>query len=233
LHPGFYILKDMLEGATEILALADALRTPLLRLHLNSQSVQDADSARIISEHALRDIDAFITSYTEASLAQVSLEPLSLGSILVDTQERLKPYARLTGTSLLVDDHSSHQLVLGNAGLLRVGLELITKTICDFASDTPEPAVLMRADTRNGYPRLGVYREDIDLSASDVALAKKLIGGADVNAGLFHQLGALRVIIAGRLLEPLGLTLRSAKADGNRGLALQLRPSTQASLFGV
>lgn len=223
----------MLEGATEILALADALRTPLLRLHLNSQSVQDVDSARVITEHALRDIDAFITSYTEASQAQVSLVPLSLGSILIDTQEKLKPYARLAGTSLFVDDHSSHQLVLGNTNLLRLGLELITKTICDLVSDTPDPTVILRADTRHGYPRLGVYREDIELSAHDVALAKKLIGGASVNAGLFQQLGALRVIIAGRLLDPIGLTLRSAKANGSRGLALQLQPSTQASLFGV
>ena len=91
----------------------------------------------------------------------------------------------------------------------------------------------MRADTRHGYPRLGVYRNDIDLTAHDVALAKKLIGGARVNAGLFQQLGALRMVIVGRLLEPMGLTLRSAKSSGNKGLALQLLPSTQVGLFEV
>ena len=52
----------MLEGINEVIALADALRTPLLRLHLNSQSVQDPKVLQTVTEHALRDIDAFITT---------------------------------------------------------------------------------------------------------------------------------------------------------------------------
>ena len=223
----------MLEGNNEVLALADALRTPLLRLHLNSQSVQDPKLLQTITEHALRDIDAFMTTYSEASKAQLQIEPISLGSILLDTSQKLSSYAKVTDTTLVVDDHSRHQLVLGNAKLLSQGLEMITKTLCDFASDYPEPIVTMRADTRHGYPRLGVYRNDIELTAHDVQLAKRLIGGARVNAGLFHQLGALRMLIAGRLLEPLGLTLRSAKSAGDRGLALQLLPSSQVGLFEV
>ena len=227
----------MLEGnnvhTTEILALADALRTPLLRLHLNSQGVQDPQILQTITEHALRDIEAFMTTFAHAKSAQLQIEPISLGSILVDTSVKLNPYAKVNEISLHVDDRSKHQLVLGNARLLSQGLEMITRTLCDFARDHPDPIVIMRADTRHGYPRLGVYRNDIDLTAHDVALAKKLIGGARVNAGLFQQLGALRMVIVGRLLEPMGLTLRSAKSAGNRGLALQLIPSTQVGLFEV
>jgi hypothetical protein len=223
----------MLEGINEVIALADALRTPLLRLHLNSQSVQDPKVLQTVTEHALRDIDAFITTYSEAKSAQLQIEPISLGSILLDTSQRLSSYAKVADIALVVDDHSKHQLVLGNAKLLSTGLEMITKTLCDFVSDFPEPVVTMRADTRHGYPRLGVYRNDIELTAHDVQLAKKLIGGARVNAGLFQQLGALRMVIAGRLLEPLGLTLRSAKSAGNRGLALQLVPSSQVGLFNI
>jgi len=221
----------MLEGINEVLALADALRTPLLRLHLNSQSVQDPKVLQTITEHALRDIDAFMTTYSEAKGAQLQIEPISLGSILLDTSQKLQSYSQVTHTTLQVDDHSKHQLVLGNSKLLSLGLEMITKTLCDFVSDYPDPVVTMRADTRHGYPRLGVYRNDIELTAHDVQLAKRLIGGAKVNAGLFQQLGALRIVIAGRLLEPLGLSLRSAKSAGNRGLALQLLPSSQVGLF--
>ncbi len=227
----------MLEGnnthTSEILALADALRTPLLRLHLNSQGVQDPQVLQTITEHALRDIEAFMTTFSQAKSAQLQIEPISLGSILVDTSVKLNPYAKVNEISLHVDDRSKHQLVLGNARLLSQGLEMITRTLCDFASDHPDPVVTMRADTRHGYPRLGVYRNDIDLTAHDVALAKKLIGGARVNAGLFQQLGALRMVIVGRLLEPMGLTLRSAKSSGNKGLALQLLPSSQVGLFEV
>lgn len=221
----------MLEGYKEVLALADALRTPLLRLHLNSQSVQDPKVLQTIIDHALRDIDAFMTTYSEARASQIQIEPIALGSILTDTSRRLSPYARLAGTELIAEDRTKHQLVLGNSKLLSTGLEMITKTLCDFTSDSPQSHVIMRADTRHGYPRLGVYRSDIDLSARDVALARKLVGGAKVNAGMFQQLGALRMVIAGRLLEPLGLRLRSAKSAGNRGLALQLAPSTQVGLF--
>lgn len=221
----------MTEGNNEILALADALRTPLLRLHLNSQGVQDPKILQTVTEHALRDIDVFITTYSDARNSQLQIEPIALGSILTDTSQKLSSYAEVTGTTLRVDDRSRHQLVLGNSILLSQGLEMITKTLCDFVSDHPEPMVTMRADTRHGYPRLGVYRNDIELTAHDVSLAKKLIGGARVNAGLFQQLGALRMVIAGRLLEPMGLTLRSAKSAGNRGLALQLIPSSQIGLF--
>jgi hypothetical protein len=115
--------------------------------------------------------------------------------------------------------------------LLKGGFELVTKTLCDFVSDYPEPTVVMRADTRHGYPRLGVYRTDIDLTAEDVRLARELIGGSRVNAGSFAQLGALRVVIASRLLERMGVRLRSAKSAGRSGLALQLAPSVQGSLF--
>ena len=101
----------MLEGNNEVLALADALRTPLLRLHLNSQSVQDPKLLQTITEHALRDIDAFMTTYSEASKAQLQIEPISLGSILLDTSQKLSSYAKVTDTTLVVDDHSRHQLV--------------------------------------------------------------------------------------------------------------------------
>ena len=226
----------MLEGNNdqrdlEILSLADALRTPLLQLHVNSQGVQDPAALRIITEHALRDIEAFITTYTQAKRSQVQISPIAMGAIMHDASERMKPYAKLAGVDVVVDDHSKHQPVLGDARTLGLGLELVAKTMCDFASDHPGPVVTMRADTRHGYPRLGVYRQDVDLTASDVALARKLIGGARVNAGMFHQLAALRMVIAGRLLEPLGLTLRSAKSAGKHGLALQLLPSSQIGLF--
>jgi hypothetical protein len=223
----------MNEGASEILALADALRVPLLRLHAASQTTSSPHQSRIVTEHALRDIDAFMAMYVQHRDAQVPLAPMSLGVLLRDTQTSLGQYASLTATELVVDDHASHQLVLGDVRTLRIGLELVVKTLCDFASDAPHPQVVIRADTRHGYPRLGAYRRDIDINARDVALARKLIGGAQINAGVFHQLGALRIAVATKLLEPIGLTLRSAKSSGQRGLALQLQPSDQVSLFGA
>ena len=214
-----------------LMALADALRTPLLRLHSSSQSVQDVGQIRVITEHALRDIDAFMTTMGDLSNRQLPLETMSLGALMNDTMQKVKSYANLAGVNISLDDHTQHQPVLGNIGALGAGLEMVVKTMCDFPVDTPEPVVILRADTRHGYPRLGVYRRDIELNAEDLALARRLIGGSSVNAGLFQQLGALRIVIASKLLEPLSLTLRSAKSDGNRGLALQLMPSSQVGLF--
>jgi hypothetical protein len=226
----------MLEGNSdqrdlEILSLADALRTPLLQLHVNSQSVQDPAMLQVITEHALRDIEAFMTTYSRSKDAQLQIVPVTLGAIMHDVSERVKPYVKLAGLEVMVDDHTKHQPVLGDSRTLTLGLELVAKTMCDFTSDMRDPRIIMRADTRHGYPRLGVYREDIELTAEDVRLARKLIGGANVNAGMFKQLAALRMVIAGRLLEPLGLSLRSAKSAGTHGLALQLLPSSQIGLF--
>jgi hypothetical protein len=186
---------------------------------------------QVITEHALRDIEAFMTTYSRAKDAQLQIVPVTLGAIMHDVTEQVKPYVKLAGLEVMVDDHTKHQPVLGDPRTLTLGLELVAKTMCDFTSDAKDPRITMRADTRHGYPRLGVYREDIELTAEDVRLARKLIGGANVNAGMFKQLAALRMVIAGRLLEPLGLSLRSAKSAGTHGLALQLLPSSQIGLF--
>jgi len=222
--------ENSLHSTDTLLALADALRTPLMRLSLNSHYSHDVEQIQIITSHALRDIDAFMTA-VESSKTQLTLETMSLGALMGDAVERVRPYARMSGVTLCIDDHSQHQPVLGNATTLGMGLELVMKTMCDFPVDAEESSVIVRADTRHGYPRLGVYRSDIDLSASDLALARKLIGGVKVNVGLFQQLGALRVVVASKLLEPFSLTLRAAKSDGKHGLALQLAPSSQVGLF--
>jgi hypothetical protein len=221
----------MNEGSSEILALADALRTPLLRLHLNASGTNDPKMLQVITEHALRDIDAFMATYSTYKDSQISMQTISLGSVMNDAVMRLNPYAKIAGVSLAVDDRTKHQPVLGNASLLLSGLELATKSMCDFASDAPTPTVTLQADTRHGYPRLGVYRSDVELTAADINLARKLIGGAAVNAGVFQQLGALRIQIASRLLAQIGLSLRSAKSAGRHGIALQLLPSAQMGLF--
>lgn len=222
--------ESSLHTTDTLLALADALRTPLLRLNINTQNAHDVEQIQIITSHALRDIDAFMTA-VESSNTQLNLETMSLGALMGDVVERVRPYARMSGVTLGIDDHSQHQPVLGNASTFGIGLELVMKTMCDFPVDTEESLVVVRADTRHGYPRLGVYRSDIDLTAEDLALARKLIGGVRVNVGLFQQLGALRVVIASKLLEPFSLTLRAAKSDGKHGLALQLAPSSQVGLF--
>ena len=218
-------------SAETIIAFADALRTPLTRLKARSYNAKNIRDVEIITEHALRDIDIFISTIERVRDSQPELTPVSCGALMKDTVESVRSYASLSGLQLRVDDHASHQPILGNTVVIKRGLELMTKTLCDMASDYKDAEVILRADTRHGYPRLGVYRSDIDIKAEDVRLAKKLLGGARINAGLFTQLGALRIAVATELLESLSLRLRSAKSNGNHGLALQLLPSSQIGLF--
>ena len=226
----------MLEGpermsVDSILALADGLKTPLLRLHMESGSSIDPQIIQTITEHALRDIDAFIAAASSFSQIQLNLETVALGSIMKDVSERIRPYARISRAHLVIDDHSSHQPVYASSAVVSLGLEMIAKTMCDLSGNQDNPSVVFRADTRHGYPRLGVYRSDIEVTAQDVRLAQLLLGGAKVNAGLFQQLGALRIAIASQLLSSISLNLRSAKSNGSYGLGLQLVPSTQMGMF--
>lgn len=218
-------------GHDTVVALADALKTPLLRLKMNSLNADNSADIAVITDHALRDIDALITAIETATRTQASLVPLSCGAIMKDVAERVRPYAKLTTSVIIIDDHAAHQPILGNPDILKAGYELIAKTMCDLSSDTKEPCIVLRADTRHGYPRLGAYRDDIEITADDVKIAKKLLGGARVNAGIFQQLSALRIVIAEQMLEPLAIRPRSAKSNGFFGLAFQLAPSNQAGLF--
>lgn len=226
----------MLEGTTDLgseglLALADALRTPLLQLRVNSELVQNPDDIRVITDYALRDIDALITSLRARRDAQLELIPVSLGAVLAEVARSTTDYVRLAGRHVVVDDHSRHQLVLGEPSVLVASLELATRSMSDVPTDNPDATLILRADTRNGYPRVGVYRNDVDLCSADVHLAQKLFGGASVNAGLFHQLGALRLRVANALLQPMSAVMRSTKSAGYHGLAVRLLPSTQAGLL--
>ncbi len=160
------------------------------------------------------------------------MQTISLGSVMRDVQAKLSGYSKISGVAIELDDRSAHQPVLAEPGRLTMGLELAAKIICDIPSDEQSP-VIMRADTRHGYPRIGVYREDIELNAKDLRLARNLLGKSRVNAGQIDQLGALRLVVASRLLETISLKLRRVQSNKINGLGLQLDPSSQLGLFNV
>jgi hypothetical protein len=214
-----------------VIALAEALRAPLLQLKAGAYQGSDQSIMQIVADNALRDVEAFITSVADLADSQLYLQPIALGAVMRDVQSLVKPFAVLHRATIIIDDHAMHQPILGNAHILRSSLELLVKSVCEMTSDTVAPKVVLRADTRHGYPRLGVYRNDVELRSDDVRMAQKLLGGARVNAGAFHQLGALRLEVARQLLSKLDIRLRSAQSAGSHGLAIQLLPSTQVGLF--
>jgi hypothetical protein len=214
-----------------VLALAEALQLPLLRLKLSSEKVGQESDIAIIAEHALRDIDAFITTVHDAYGQQLAMSTVSLGAVLHDVAAIVEPYARLNDVGVVIDDHAGHQPVVADARLLRLGYELVGKALCDLPCDAPNKQLILRADTRHGYPRLGAYHSDTHISAYDMTLVRKLFGSSRINAGQFHQAGALRIMVARRLLGSLGLRVRSAKSDGKFGVAMQLLPSIQLGMF--
>lgn len=213
-----------------ILALADALRTPVLQLHVGLQSSNNPKVLSVISEATLKDIDAFMQSVMTMP-TQLALEPLSLGAVLEEVSQHTKDFAALNNADITLDNRSAHQLVMGHAPSLKLGMELMTRALCEMSGDEGRSTVQLRADTRHGYPRAGVYRKDIALRAEDINLARKLIGGAQVTASQFSQLGALRLGIASELLKPLSIRVRCVKSNGMSGVGFQLFPSTQLGMF--
>jgi len=218
-------------GKDILITLAEALRTPVLQMKLGLENGLTQDQLEVICEHALRDLDSFITIVNlPAQQRQLALEPVALGSILKDSVERVRNYARMRGTSLQLDDHAKHQLVLANSDTARLGMELLLRAFCDVPGSADVQA---RADTRHGYPRLGVYRSDMDFRAADLNQLKKLLGKSSVSLGSLQQLVSLRIVMASQLFSVTGMNLRSAKSDGRWGVAVSMSPSDQLGMFGA
>ncbi len=216
-------------GRDTLLALADALKMPLIQLRAGAHSDKDVDT---IIAHALDDIDSFLLSVRMQAEAQASMfETASLGAVMEDAAQHTLHYARMRDIELRVDDRAKHQPVYGHVGTLKKSLELIIKTLCDVPMSGTETILTLRADTRHGYPRLGAYRPDIDFSSIDIHQAHEMLGKTSGPSGNLTQLGALRVAIAARLLGVVDVKLRSAKSAGQRGIAFALLPSSQLGLF--
>ena len=238
-------MDDFDWGRDTLVALASALKTPLIQLRGGVTDQKDIDT---IVSHALDDIDSFLYAVQSRAEAQASMfETTSLGSIMEDAVQNTAVYARMRDIELRVEDHAKHQPVYGHVGTLKKSLELIIKTLCDVPHNTsyfPRPdlsksemlnnnglRLTLRADTRHGYPRLGAYRPDIEFGALDIHRAHAILGKTQGPSGNLTQLGALRVAIASKLLSVVDVKLRSAKANGERGIAFALLPSNQLGLL--
>ena len=224
-------MDDFDWGRDTLVALASALKTPLIQLRGGIADQKDIDT---IVSHALDDIDSFLVAVQSRAEAQASMfETTSLGSIMEDAVQNTLVYARMRDIELRVEDHAKHQPIFGHVGTLKKSLELIIKTLCDVPLAAQESVLTLRADTRHGYPRLGAYRPDIEFGAIDIHRAHAILGKTNGPSGNLTQLGALRVAIASKLLSVVDVKLRSAKANGERGIAFALLPSNQLGLFEV
>lgn len=216
-------------GRDTLVALADALKTPLIQLRAGALGQKDIDT---VIAHALEDIDSFLLTIRTHAEAQLNIfETTALGAVMEDAAQHTAAYARMRDITLVVEDRAKHQPVYGHVGTLKKSMELIVKTLCDVPAASRGAVLTLRADTRHGYPRLGAYRSDIEFGAVDVMRARTMLGKTSGPSGNLTQLGALRVAIASRLLEAVDVKLRSAKSQGGRGIAFALLPSNQLNLL--
>jgi hypothetical protein len=221
-------------GVESLLALSEALKVPLVQARSSNALLTSPNhEVSTIIEHALKDIDAFMTATEQRMGQQVSLETIALGSLLEDAMQHTAGYARMRDLSIEIDDRAKHQPVRGHVKTLMSSLELMIKTVADMPSDTAGGTIILRADTRHGYPRLGVYRSAIDVQAVDISSAVRLYAKVKGPVGTMSQLSAMRLAVASRLLASIDIKLRSAISAGTRGIACTLLPSNQLGLFEV
>jgi hypothetical protein len=221
-------------GIQEVIALCDAIKTPLLQARAqNLEDNVEAKSLETILTHSLQDIDAFIAAVVARDTNTMTLQTVSLGSILEDVAQRTSRYTSMRNIRVFIDDHAKHQPVIGHAETMLQSTALMVRTVADMAHDDIGEEIILRADTRHGYPRLGVYRAGIDCTAADIKRAISLFSQLRGPLGPLTQLGALRVAVAAQLLASINVPLRSGIARGKRGIVCTFVPSKQLGLFGV
>jgi len=132
-------------------ALAEQLKTPLLQIaRLSEISAGNTSAARIavISEHALRLVDAYIQTQTQ-SQTKLLLEPLNTSAILYDVANTLAPFANQLDYEIEIDLRGKSVPIMGHRDSLRAMLTLLGASLIEAGAED---------DTTERYLVLGTHR---------------------------------------------------------------------------
>lgn len=193
--------------------------------HQGQQTIQE------VSQAALQLIDGYLLQVRLQEESQLRLEPVSISSILYDTAELLKPYARLYNCEIKIEVFGRYGPVMSHANGLKAALANIGYSLIDAAGSNEHNRIVTLGVRRNRKGiSTGVYAEDIELSPILFRQAKEIKSTVHQPLVGFSSTNAAGVFVADGLLGSLGAPLRVARLGGKTGLAATFLPSRQLSL---
>lgn len=218
-------------------ALAEQLKIPFIRIarHAELGQLTESERALLNIEHtadmALRLIDGYLLSLQNRRLPGLELEPVSLSAALQDAAHELTRAARQHNCLLDVRFSTNQGPVMAHRQSLECALSVMGYAMIEALpqADEEHHLVLASHKTRSGVVA-GVFGEHVRLNADTYRRARALYGSAKQAAPSLTAGSGVAFFVADALLQGISSPLRTARHNGQNGLAATFFPSKQLQL---
>lgn len=226
-----------------LLSIAEQLKLPLL--HIARQAELDTQTGhatpddflrmQLSAEAALRLVDSYLFGLQLSQEQQgLTLEPVSLGSTLVDIAHQLDGFAHLYDVDLELHIEGKYAPVMAHAAGLRaaflsLGYSLI-EALPSLQTERRRLAVRLAAHRTPHGLVAGLYSEDVLLTAKELRTGQQLYGAVrQPLTGVSSSSGA-GVFVADTIFRAMDSRLRIGRHQKLSGFAATLQPSRQLRL---
>jgi hypothetical protein len=213
-------------------ALAFELKHPLANIARQAELGDPSLMADMqqTAEQALQLIDSYILhAQTEYGQVALDLSPTSVGSVLYDVSNQLRPQAARSNTEFILDDRT-HELAMTHRQALTSILTVFGTTIMGLASEqelkTPQKIILRGFRTRAGKIGIGMFG-NAKLNQDDLRRALALQGRAHMPLAQASSTVHISLAIADGLCRAIGGSMQVKHMGRLSGLATELPPSEQ------
>lgn len=227
---------DMVDQERLLRALAEQLKSPLMRIARSAELCRLTDAApdlrdiEYTADVTLRLIDSYLLSVHLQALPSLNLEPVSVQAVMQDTAHRLSRLADQYNCDVQVHATGHHGLVMGHrqgleSAMMSLGYAFIESVP---ASDARHTVVLGVHGSAQGLVA-GVFGEQ-PVTGDSLRRARALYGRALQSFPKSLAANGAGVFVADALLRSMQAPLRSARHQRLSGLATTLLPSNQLQL---
>ncbi len=215
-------------------ALADQLKIPLLQIVRLSELAHPSTLPRIsiISEHALRLVDAYVQTTSQNQLT-LPLEPVTTGAVLYEVATTLEPFAKQLGYTIELDQQGKAVPVMAHHQSLRTMLTLLGASLIEAGSeqeDSSQRLVLGAHRSAKGTV-IGAFSQQVAMSQRALQLTRELHGRASQAVPSLGQSGGAGLAIADLLSVQMAAPLKAYRHRSMTGIGALLMPSRQLQLW--
>lgn len=215
-------------------ALAEQLKMPLLQIARLAELSQDSTLPRIsvISEHALRLVDAYVQLRSQNQL-KLLLEPIASSAILYDVANDLEPYAKQWDYKIEIDLQGKGVPIMANRESLKTMLTLLGASLIESGAEDEEAPRHLILGTHNSAKGIivGAFSNHLAVSQRAIQLTRELHGKATQAVPSLGLAGGAGLAIADKLSEQMSVPLKAYRHRNMTGIGSLMLPSSQLQLI--
>ena len=221
------------------LSLVEELTRPFLQITRMSElaladTAQATDlvhSMQAVADASLQIVESYALSLrVHGHITPLHLEPITISSLLYDTAEGLRPFARQYGVELELDTGPRQHPIIADRAVLQAAMTSLGQVfvLAEAEADESCPVRLSAHKSRYGVVA-GLYGPQT-LGADSLRRARALHGQARQPLHNLVSGPAAGVFVADSLLQTLASKLHVARYRNLTGLAATLTPSQHLQL---